>query len=110
MTHAGYRGFLSNVAAVAEAVDADLSEYHTLVSTLAEHDMTGEYQVGELVDFCDLHGIYQNALGRSSGRGRSTRLGMLLGRYIGQLKAEGVDLARRMLRGRYLYSLIPNAS
>lgn len=79
----GQPDFLANADDAATQLDDTRREFSDLIATLVDHPQ-GVWTAGELVEHCGREGLLQDELGDGSPRSRSTRLGVIAGRYVGE--------------------------
>ncbi|TWT30136.1 hypothetical protein [Blastopirellula retiformator] len=79
----GEPDFLVNSEEAATQLDDTRREFNDLVLSMADHPR-GMWTSKELAEHCDKHGLLQDELGDGTLRSRSTRLGLLAGRFVSE--------------------------
>lgn len=79
----GQPEFLANADEAATTLDETRREFTELVASLVEHPQ-GIWTAAELVEHCGREGLLKEELGEGSTRSKSTRLGVIAGRYVGE--------------------------
>jgi hypothetical protein len=77
----GEPDFLSNAAEAARDLDDTRRDFSELVAILADHPQ-GVWTAAELSELAIKHALLSEQLGEGSARSRSTRMGILAGRYV----------------------------
>ncbi|MHC2066135.1 hypothetical protein ACYFX5_01560 [Bremerella sp. T1] len=79
----GEPDFLLNSEEAAVQLDDTHREFSDLVASLADHPQ-GMWAPKELVEHCDTNGFLSEELGDGSVRSKTTKLGMLAGRFVAE--------------------------
>lgn len=79
----GEPDFLSNAAEAARELDDTRRDFADLVSIMAQHPQ-GTWTSAELAELAIRHELLREQLGDGSSRSKSTRMGILAGRYVAE--------------------------
>lgn len=79
----GYTDFLANAEAAAAELDDTRREFAALVAAMADHPQ-GTWTPGELAGLADANRLFPAKSAEESPHGRATRIGMLVGRFVGE--------------------------
>jgi hypothetical protein len=79
----GFEGFLSNAREAAESLDDVRRDFVYLVAALADHPQ-GVWTPAELVDLAEHHKLFADEFRDLAARAKSTRIGLIAGRYVGE--------------------------
>ncbi len=75
--------FLANTEEAAAGLDDTRREFAELVSVMVEHPQ-GNWTAADMSELAHSHSILSDQLGDGSTRSRSTRMGILAGRFVGE--------------------------